>query len=230
MEAFLGTIMPVAFNFAPVGWALCDGQLMSISQNAALFSLLGTQYGGNGTTNFALPDLRGRVAVGQGQGPGMPPVQMGEMAGANYVSLTLNGAAGFTLTTANMPVHSHAATFTGSGATPLAAKFHVGTDGGSSPAPTEGGSIAAVKMSGPGVSASLYLPGVLRSTVALADSTITTTGTAGGITGGAVTVADSGGGQPVTIPVTVNGQVPVTQPYTGVNYIICTQGLFPSRP
>lgn len=68
-QAFLGTIRLVGFNFAPLGWALCQGQSLSISQNPALFSLLGTFFGGDGQQTFNLPDLRGRVAVGQGQGP-----------------------------------------------------------------------------------------------------------------------------------------------------------------
>jgi microcystin-dependent protein len=82
METFIGTIMPVAFNFAPEGWALCNGQLLPINQNTALFSLLGANYGGDGQTTFGLPDLRGRVAVGQGAGPGLAPVQMGELSAA----------------------------------------------------------------------------------------------------------------------------------------------------
>ena len=89
MEAFLGTIMPVAFNFAPQGWALCDGQVLSISQNTSLFALLGVQYGGDGRTTFALPDLRGRVAVGQGQGPNGAAVQMGEVGGSNTTGGTV---------------------------------------------------------------------------------------------------------------------------------------------
>ena len=68
-EPFVGQIAFVGFNFAPVGWAECNGQLLPIAQNTVLFSLLGTQYGGNGTTNFALPDMRGRVVVHSGQGP-----------------------------------------------------------------------------------------------------------------------------------------------------------------
>ena len=68
---FVGQITLFPFNFAPVGWALCQGQLLPINQNTALFSLLGVQFGGNGTSNFALPDLRGRVPIGQGQGPGL---------------------------------------------------------------------------------------------------------------------------------------------------------------
>src|ERR1700722_20828960 len=86
-DNFVGEIRIVGFNFAPVGWATCDGQLMPISQNTALFSLLGTFYGGDGKTTFALPDLRGRVAVGQGQGPGLSPYDIGEVLGVEAVTL-----------------------------------------------------------------------------------------------------------------------------------------------
>jgi len=71
MEPFLGSLLLVPFSFAPAGWALCNGQLLPISQYTALFSLLGTTYGGDGVTNFALPDLRGRVPIAAGQGPGL---------------------------------------------------------------------------------------------------------------------------------------------------------------
>jgi microcystin-dependent protein len=86
-EPYLGEIMLVGFNFAPVGWALCQGQLLSIAQNTALFSLLGTQFGGNGQTTFGLPDLRGRSAIGQGQGPGLASVVMGQQAGTETTTL-----------------------------------------------------------------------------------------------------------------------------------------------
>ncbi len=98
-DPFLGEIRWVGFNFAPQGWARCDGQLMQIAQNTALFSLLGTTYGGNGQTTFALPDMRGRVAVHQGQGPGLSPRDMGEVAGEEAVALSI----------AQMPAHTHAA-------------------------------------------------------------------------------------------------------------------------
>jgi microcystin-dependent protein len=87
-----------AGNFAPAGWATCDGQLLPISQNAALFSVLGTMYGGDGVRTFALPDLRGRVPLHQGQGPGLSPYVPGEQAGVQAVSLTAN----------QMPSHTHA--------------------------------------------------------------------------------------------------------------------------
>ena len=87
-EPFLGEIRNFGFNFAPQGWALCQGQLMSISANTALFSLLGTMYGGDGRTTFGLPDLRGRTAISFGQGPGLTNRTQGETAGSEQVTLT----------------------------------------------------------------------------------------------------------------------------------------------
>ena len=80
-EPFLGEIKLLPYNFAPKGWAFCNGQILPINQNTALFSLLGTQYGGNGQTTFALPDLRGRVPIHQGQGPGLSSYTIGQVAG-----------------------------------------------------------------------------------------------------------------------------------------------------
>lgn len=96
-EPYLGQIAFVAFNFAPRGWADCDGQLLSIAQNTALFSLLGTTYGGNGQTTFALPDMRGRVLIDDGQGPGLSQYSSGQKGGVETHALTLN----------EMPVHNH---------------------------------------------------------------------------------------------------------------------------
>lgn len=90
----------VGFSFAPRGWAFCYGQLLPIAQNQALFSLLGTTYGGDGRTTFALPDLRGRCAVGMGQGPGLSNYSQGEMAGQEHV----------TLIQTQIPAHTHALT------------------------------------------------------------------------------------------------------------------------
>ena len=81
MEPFIGQIMLFAGNFAPRGWALCNGQLMSIAQNSALFSILGTTYGGDGHTTFALPDLRGRAPIHFGQGPGLSNYDLGQHGG-----------------------------------------------------------------------------------------------------------------------------------------------------
>lgn len=96
-EPFIGEIKMFAGNFAPRGWATCQGQILSIAQNTALFSLLGTTYGGNGQTTFALPDLRGRAPVHWGQGPGLPPFSLGQMAGQEAV----------TLLASNLPAHGH---------------------------------------------------------------------------------------------------------------------------
>jgi len=94
---FISQIALFSFNFAPKNWAICAGQIMSISQNTALFSLLGTTYGGNGQTTFALPDLRGRAPVHSGQGPGLSDYTQGETGGIESVTLNLS----------HMPQHTH---------------------------------------------------------------------------------------------------------------------------
>ena len=97
-EPFIGQIVMFGGNFAPRGWALCDGQLLAVSQNDALFSLLGTIYGGDGRTTFGLPDLRGRLPMHWGSGPGLTPRSIGQKGGAETVTLTSN----------QMPSHTHA--------------------------------------------------------------------------------------------------------------------------
>jgi len=89
-EPFVGEIKIFAGNFAPRGWAFCDGQLLAVSQNDALFSLLGTIYGGDGRTTFGLPDLRGRIPIHLGTGPGLSPRNQGARTGVESVSLTVN--------------------------------------------------------------------------------------------------------------------------------------------
>jgi microcystin-dependent protein len=96
-QPFIGAIVLFCGNFAPAGWALCNGQVLSISQYTALFSILGTTYGGNGTTNFQLPDLRGRVPMHPGTGNGLTPRVLGEIGGTESTTLTI----------ANMPAHNH---------------------------------------------------------------------------------------------------------------------------
>ncbi len=99
MDPFVAEIRMMGFNFAPVGWAQCNGQILPISQNTALFSLLGTTYGGNGTSNFALPNLQGRVPLQQGQGPGLSLYDLGQVGGEQTVTLLQSQA----------PSHSHGA-------------------------------------------------------------------------------------------------------------------------
>jgi microcystin-dependent protein len=96
-DPFLAEIRMLPFNFAPQGWAMCDGQIMAISQNTALFSLIGTYYGGNGTSNFGLPNLQGNIPVDAGQGPGLSEYVIGEMGGVPNV----------TLLQSELPTHTH---------------------------------------------------------------------------------------------------------------------------
>ncbi len=123
MEPFLGEIRCFGFGWAPVGWALCQGQLLAISSNTALFSLLGTTYGGNGQTTFALPDLRGRTPLNQGQGPGLSPYDLGQVGGNE--SVTLNAG--------QLPPHNHtvAASSTASGKSPAGSVPAFTADGSS---------------------------------------------------------------------------------------------------
>ncbi|XVJ64391.1 MAG: hypothetical protein HEQ22_07465 [Sphingopyxis sp.] len=96
-EPFLGQVVMYPYNFCPRGWTSAQGQLMSIAANTALFSLLGTTYGGNGTTTFALPDLQGRGIIGQGNGPGLTPRVLGEEGGTTSTTLMMT----------QMPIHTH---------------------------------------------------------------------------------------------------------------------------
>jgi len=96
-EPFVGEVRMFAGNFAPRGWAFCDGQLLAVSQNDALFSLLGTVYGGDGRTTFGLPDLRGRIPIHAGNGPGLSPRRLGAKDGVEKVTLTVN----------QLPSHRH---------------------------------------------------------------------------------------------------------------------------
>jgi microcystin-dependent protein len=112
-DRYIGQISLFSFQFAPKSFAQCNGQLLPIAQNQALFALLGTNYGGNGQTTFALPNLRGRVAIGMGQGPGLSPRNIGETS----------GEAAHTLTQQEMPEHSHSAHFA-SDSSQMSAKGH----------------------------------------------------------------------------------------------------------
>lgn len=96
-EPFLGEIRIFSGNFAPTGWALCQGQTLPIAQNTALFAIIGTSYGGNGQTTFQLPNLQGRIPLGTGQGTGLSPRTIGQVGGAESAALTVN----------NLPAHAH---------------------------------------------------------------------------------------------------------------------------
>ena len=181
MEGYIAEIRLFAGNFAPRGWAFCNGQILSIAQNTALFSLLGTTFGGNGQTTFALPDLRGRVAVGPGQGPGLPAVNLGQVAGAPTHTLIIT----------EMPAHNHAAQN-------AIRAYDEGFGGGGDSARPINNYWSSVASGAP------Y------------NTTTNTTMNPGAV---ATTVGIAGGSQPHNN----------MQPYLGVNYIICMEGIYPSR-
>jgi microcystin-dependent protein len=175
MEGTIAEIRMFAGNFAPRGWAFCSGQILPISQNTALFSLLGTTFGGNGQTTFALPDARGRVAVGTGQGPGL----------SNYVLGEVGGTETTTLLVANMPAHSHTATLS------------MGARNGAGNSISPSGNYPANITNGYSTSQDAQMAAL----------------------NGSATVGNSGGSQPISL----------VTPYLGMNYIICLEGIFPSR-
>lgn len=210
MDNFVGEIRMVAFNFAPRGWAFCNGQTISISQNQALFALLGTTYGGNGTTTFQLPDLQCRVPVHAGNGAGLSPVVLGEKAGTESI----------TLTNQQLPQHTHVATFTptGGGGTPSVSVTLQGSSAsGTTDAPAGNYLAGAYQSAGRGAGA-LFVANPASSTLGnLAGVTATLSGVSGG--GGTVTNALTGSGLPFDIQ----------QPYLGVYFIIALQGVYPTR-
>lgn len=180
MEGYIAEIRMFAGNFAPRSWAFCQGQIMSIAQNTALFSLLGTTYGGNGQTTFGLPDFRGRVALGTGSGPGLPNVDLGEMAGNPSTTLLLT----------NLPQHNHPVTGT--------VNLQVNNDNSNLSDDATNKRFAATGQLFTAASGDLV-------PMAPAQTNLST-----GITGGS---------QPFSIQ----------SPYLGMNYIICLEGIFPSR-
>ncbi|MEN2712003.1 phage tail protein [Sphingomonas sp. NPDC092331] len=208
-EPFIGQIMQVGFNFAPRGWAPCQGQIMSIQQNTALFSLLGTVYGGNGQSTFGLPDSRGRVFIGQGNGPGLTPITLGEIGGVNSEVLSI----------LQMPIHNHLATFTPTGGGTVSGTLQAmtGAIGSETAIPAAGSFLGVANDSSGSITPTFYVPAGQSGTTPVNLGGLNITGGGGGT--GTVTVANSGGSQPV----------PVMQPYLGIQTNIALEGVFPSR-
>lgn len=203
-DPYVGEIRIVGFTFAPVGWAMCNGAIVSISQNQALFALLGTTYGGNGSSTFGLPDLQGRSPVGTGNGLGLSPIVAGEKSGNESATLTIN----------NLPSHTHTAQVTGgvsvSGSVSISA-CSAPTAGTltSTPGPTT--VLGPISAGG--------RPGDLYTTTA-ANTTLAPTN-----------VQLSGPSPTIAIGLTGNSQpVALRNPYLGLTFIIAMQGIFPSRP
>lgn len=199
MEGYIGEIRHFAGNFAPRGWLFCQGQQLAISQYDALFALIGTTYGGDGQNSFSLPDFRGRVALGTGQGPGLSTVVLGALAGTETV----------TLTQTNLPAHTHTVI-----TTPInpALTVSVNSAQASAHTATNGASIASAGYMASGS----FVPNLGFNTatpaVALNPGTVDLT---------SVTVNNAN----------IGGSLPHNnmQPYLVVNFIICIEGIFPSR-
>jgi microcystin-dependent protein len=172
MDPYIAQVLMFGGSFAPQSWAYCDGSLLSIGEYSPLFSLLGTTYGGDGQQTFGLPDFRGRVAVGTGQGAGLSPVNLGDLNGSNSVSLTLN----------TIPSHSHT--------------INIPTTDNLGTTDDPNGNI---------------LTSSTNPTYAASNSA---TGNYGGV------VASIAGN---------NIPVDITAPYLGMNFIICLEGIYPSR-
>jgi microcystin-dependent protein len=200
--AFIADIAMYGFQFAPYQWTYCAGQTMAISQNQALFSLIGTYFGGNGQTTMGMPSLSSRVPVGfdMGAAPGLTQYGMGHRDGLEYVTLTTN----------QLPAHTHPATFTEVGATTATGSMKVLTNGASSSTPAAGSWIAggnAVMFSGS------KLP--FQNEVEIAGLTVT----GGGGLAGVVNLGDTGESQS-------HYNMP---PFQAVNFSICELGLYPTR-
>lgn len=202
MEDMLGIVKLFAGNFAPRGWAICDGQLLPIAQNTALFSILGTTYGGDGRTTFGLPDLRGRAAIGEGNGPGLSDRRLGSKGGQEDV----------TLTTSEMPSHNHSisgASVGLSGSVTAEMNVNNGASDGADPNSA---------YLGQNDSGSNYANAKDASSKLAPDAiTVDASGLSASLTGG--TIGNNGGGQ------SHNNM----QPFVTMNWIICMQGTFPSR-
>ncbi|MBB4008171.1 phage tail protein [Allorhizobium taibaishanense] len=224
MEAFLATILPVGFNYAPDGWQMCWGQQLSINQYNAVFSLISNYYGGNQTTSFNLPDLRGTMPVGYGQRPTSSIVYgIGNKGGQDSV----------TLTQSQMPMHTHAADFAPAGHATVnipaqsgsqTATLKVSPAAGTAQLPATG-----LVLAGGGTAATKVYGNTSTSPVTLDSSSVSISGNAptaaqtivtNAITGGAVTIQPTGG----------NAAIDARPPFLAINFIFCVQGLYPVRP
>lgn len=207
METFIGFISPFPYTFAPSQWAMCQGQLLPIEQNTALFSLLGTYFGGDGRTVFALPDLRGRQIIGLGTS---------HTSGTTYEFAQTGGMETVTLTPTQAPLaaHTHTATFTPSGGGEVQVK--ASTDPLASSTTPETGSYIAGQRSVGGTS--LFVPGSPAPT-----STVALGGISGGSAGGEVTVNPNN-------PVSAASPVGLMNPFLALNFCIALSGIYPSRP
>lgn len=199
MEGTIGEIRMFGGSFAPRGWALCQGQIMSISNNEALYTIIGTVYGGDGQNTFGLPGMASRVAVGTGQGIGLSNYFLGQMSGSESV----------TLLQTQMPSHTHTPTIQTDIAAPSGTATLYGVNS------TGGASTPVGNLLGSDNTVAFYASG--GTLVPMASNTATITSFSGPLP--TIAVAVAGETQPHNN----------LQPYTAINYIICMEGVFPTR-
>lgn len=260
MDCMIGVIFPWPLNWAPYGWLMCDGQQLSISQYTALYSLLGTTYGGDGRTYFNIPDLRGRFPVGVNSSPSVTPTSnrsqyvLGEngAGGVEKNSMAISTAGQVTLTEANIPVHQH--TFTGTATSVnISANGNVDLSKGYStvPATVDTSTSGAVSTPGNGLvlgpakntTSSPSNCNMYRNASSTTSNNINIlanplSGTAPVTATGTATITPAGTiGSPSTTvsPVTIQTSsgalnFDTRSPYLPINFIICVQGLYPDRP
>lgn len=224
MEAFIGTIMPVAFNFAPRGWMKCEGQALKIHQNTALYSLLGTLYGGDGKETFNLPDLRGRMPVGvlPAKEPA-PGIALGQQVGQASVDKNLNGSGSVTIDVAHLPKHSHTANLPASNFTAIST-LHASAQGPGVGVPVAGCALGASDARGAG-GANIYVTGKPLD-VEMNGASVTTR-----LVGDAFFTTNETGStpSPLAVPFSVPLALDLMPPALGINWIICVEGIFPPQ-
>ena len=212
LDAWVGEIEYVAFNWEPQDFLACNGQLILINDNQVLYSLIGTQFGGDGKANFALPDLRGRVPVHMGQGPGL----------SNYAFASNGGSETTKLNANNLPPHTHPATATSTSTSTVASGASATSTlnaAVASDSPTAGGNALANSNSAMNMMYSATAP-----TVAMKPGSVTTTLNGLGITTATTTAVTVGNNT------SANTAISIIQPYLTLNAIIATNGLYPNRP
>lgn len=218
MDPILGQIILWPVPWVPRGWALCDGTLLPINQNQALYTLLGTYFGGDGQQTFALPDLRNKFPMGtQAMGA---IAQKGGAATANLNGAT--GAGSVTIGVNNLPAHTHGATFTGAAAATASVAVPVDPVGPASDS-VPGTNKVLGSVAGGLTPPRLYTADAATSTLKPFDVTLPSAA-------GTVAVANTGGGQPLPVQVGLSGAVATVPPFTTLNFIIAVEGIYPSRP
>jgi len=218
MDPILGQIILWPVPWVPRGWALCDGSLLSINQYQALYSLIGTYYGGDGQQTFALPDLRSKFPMGAAAATGIA-----QRGGSDKASMTgASGVGSITIGVNNLPAHSHEATFTGGASATVSVAVPVdGVGPATDTIPGVGKVLGSV--TGGLTPPKLYTTDAATSTLKPFDVTLPAAS-------GAVAVGNTGAGQPLPVQVSLSGAIGTVPPFMTLNFIIALDGIYPSRP